>query len=583
MTAASSSSTAASPKQNAPRAVALHMARVILFAAILLLIRQRHIAFRAEQALASASAIPQQRLQAFYPDTPRTGEWDVRHGAQTVTGADGTTLGFVVQTAPESDPVIGYLGPTNVLIAFDDRYHVIGIDLLESGDTAEHVAKVTQDRRFMNAYRGLSWQEAARRHDVDAVSGATLTSLAVVESISHRLGNPCPSLRFPVEMTVGEIKEFLPDAVTIFPRAEQPLLRDVFNATGQRIGALLRTSPTCDGLAGYQGPTDTLIVLDTSDKVARIAIRSSYDNQPYVRYVREDEYFCTLFNGLPLEKLARLDLVHPEREAAEVEGVSGATITSMAVARSLIPTAAAALKRHKPAKTWRFSLHDLGTGILLFGALLMTFTHLRGRPRPRFAFRVVLVLYLGFLSGDMLSQALLVGWAQNGVPWRLAPGLVVLVGAALFVPILTKRQMYCHHLCPFGAAQQLLRHRPTRRHSPRRRPTRRHPTPRWLKRTLALITPALLVVVVVTAMRHLPLNLAGIEPFNAFCLWLAGTATLAVAAAGMTASAVIPMAYCRYGCPTGAMLGYLRLNARSDRLTRRDLFALGLFAVALLL
>jgi polyferredoxin len=184
---------------------------------------------------------------------------------------------------------------------------------------------------------------------------------------------------------------------------------------------------------------------------------------------------------------------------------------------------------------------------------------------------VLLVVYLGFLNGDMLSQALIVGWAQNGIPWRLGPGLVILSAAALLTPAVTKRQLYCHHICPYGAAQQLLRGRVSRR-----RRIARH----W-RRWLQLIPPVLLVLVVLTAMLHWPINLAGIEPFDAFLFWIAGTAALTIAVVGLAASALVPMAYCRFGCPTGAMLEYVRYQGQSDRFSRRDALAAGLLLLAL--
>ena len=47
------------------------------------------------------------------------------------------------------------------------------------------------------------------------------------------------------------------------------------------------------------------------------------------------------------------------------------------------------------------------------------------------------------------------------------------------------------------------------------------------------------------------------------------------------ASLFVPMAYCRYGCPTGAMLTYFKFNSRTDRWSRRDWLALALLAIAL--
>ncbi len=540
--------------------------RVALFLAIVLVIRQKHAAYRAEQALARAGAVPIERLRRFYPDAQRIQGLDLQRNAQIVSDAGGTSLGFFVQTSPACDHVIGYLGPTNVLIAFDDQSRVLGIDVLDSRDTTEHVEDVVGDHRFMSSYDGLTWREAAAQYRVDGVSGATLTSLAMVEAISHRLGAPCPSLRFPDDLAASELRAFLPRAATIQKRPRQGLVYDVLDEAGRRVGGVVRTSPTCDGVAGYQGPTDTLIVLDAQDRVARIALRSSYDNEPYVSYVRDDEYFCTLFNHLELAELSRLDF-----EVAEVEGVSGATMTSMAVAETLTRTAAAAMVRQTSKPSVVISARDLGTCVILVSALVMSFSHLRGKTRLRLAFRWVLVIYLGFLNGDVLSQALFVGWAQSGVPWRLAPGLVLLSCAALVVPVLSKRQLYCHHFCPFGAAQQLIRGR-----TPWRLVLSQN-----LQRGLKLIPPALLLLVVLTAVLHLPINLASIEPFNAFVFWIAGAATLTIAVVGLAFSAIVPMAYCRFGCPTGGMLDFLRYHGHSDRLSRRDLFAAVLLGLAL--
>ncbi len=546
----------------------IHALRVGLFLAILLVIRQKHIAWHAQQSLLSARSVPIERLRKFLPTAHAIRGWDPQLAAQIVTDEDGNTLGFAVQTSPTCDHVIGYSGPTNVLIAFDSQIRVIGLDVLESHDTVEHVEDVTSNERFMHALDRLDWQAAGNRPDVDGVSGATLTSLAIVEAISQRLGRPCPSLRFPQPLNVDELKPVLPRAERISPRPLQGLVYDVLDEHDQPIGSVVRTSPTCDGVTGYQGPTDALIAFDEQHRVARIAIRSSYDNEPYVSYVREDEYFCTLFNHLGLNELAGLDL-----KAAEVEGVSGATMTSMAVARSLTQTAAAAAVRREPLPLLVVSPRAAGTCVMLVLGLLMTFSHLRGRPRLRLLFRLVLVVYLGFVNGDMLSQTLLVGWAQSGVPWRLAPGLVLLSGAALLVPVFSRRQLYCHHLCPFGAAQQLLVPRASWRWR----------VPRPVRCLLSAIPPALLLLVLLTAMLHLPLNLASIEPFDAFVYWIAGTATIGIAVVGLVSSTVVPMSYCRFGCPTGAMLDYLRFRGSSDRLTRRDLIAVGLLAVAWML
>lgn len=48
----------------------------------------------------------------------------------------------------------------------------------------------------------------------------------------------------------------------------------------------------------------------------------------------------------------------------------------------------------------------------------------------------------------------------------------------------------------------------------------------------------------------------------------------------LVASSRYPMAYCRYGCPTGAVLDHLRLHRKSGLFTWRDGLLLGCLAVA---
>ena len=81
----------------------------------------------------------------------------------------------------------------------------------------------------------------------------------------------------------------------------------------------------------------------------------------------------------------------------------------------------------------------------------------------------------------------------------------------------------------------------------------------------------------------LPIDLAHIEPFDAYLLTSAGIATIVIAIVGLVASLFVPMAYCHYGCPTGALLEFLRGRGKSDRFCRRDVAAALLVALAAIL
>ncbi len=552
----------------------VHFLRAALFGAIVLLIHWQSRKLSHPVGEKSTAELTLAQVRTALPAAAGLAPPSSQPG-QDILDDQGKLLGFALQTSPESDGIIGFSGPTNVLLVFDTQQRLLVAKILASEDTREHVEAVKADPRFFASFPGHSWEELAQGSvKVDAVSGATLTSLAIWESILHHLGGEKPgSLRFPEPLTPQEVKPLFPEAWTLGDHSETTGVRSVFSRNGKLLGFVLCTSPAADGLIGYQGPTESLIGFDDQRQCLGVMIRKSYDNQEYVNYVREDEYFPSLFQGMNLNQFAKMDL-----KALGVEGVSGATMTSLAVAEGLKQAAAEALrsKETKPApktSAFRLSFRDGGTLLVLTAGLLIGFTNLRGRKWVRVPFQIVLIGYLGFINGDLVSQALLVGWAKHGLPWQSATGLVCLSGAAVILPIFSKHNTYCHQLCPHGAVQQLLRNR---------LPWQLR-LPKLLAKLLSVLPAILLGLVVAVPLMALPFSLVNLEPFDAYVFRLAGTATLAIFFVGLIASLFVPMAYCKFGCPTGALLNYLRFHGQSDRLGLQDAVAVGLLAMALLM
>ncbi|MHC4875440.1 MAG: FMN-binding protein [Planctomycetota bacterium] len=587
------------PRQRRPwQGVLLHLVRLGMFAVLLLIVRQRHREFLAREAARELTPIDVDRLLEFYPTASGTGDVDPDLRTQTVLDVDGERLGVVLQTSPQSDHIIGFSGPTNVLVAFDAEEHIVGAAILSSRDTQEHAALVRRDPNFLRSWNGLTWDEAAAGQPVDAVTGATLTSLAITESIATRLrgSRPAPpdnqeppNLRFPDSPTVDDVAVWFPAADRVAWSEQHPSQYEVLDAGGTQLGRVFRTTPAADAIIGYQGPTDTLVGLNPDGRVVGIRVRKSFDNEPYVGYIRDEDYFLNLFNGKSLQDLAGLDLFE-ER----VEGVSGATMTSLAVAEGLVKTAgllhelqlerelptdaaaedselSIASSTHRQALT--LSLVDVSSIVVTGLAALLALTRLRSRPLLRAVFQVVLVVWLGFWCGSLTSLATLFGWAQSGVPWQFALGLTVVTAAALLCPAVSRTQLYCHHLCPHGALQQLVRNRLPFAWQPDRR----------LRAVLQLLPFGLLVWAILLTLLGLPYSLVDLEAFDAYVLRAAGIATLTIFVVGLLASLVTPMAYCRFGCPTGAVLEFVRFHSSSDRWRRRDWMAIGLLGLAVVL
>ncbi len=544
------------------KSTALRFWRVGLLALAVLAIRRSHPT--------AAVALTVDRVRDFFPAAATL---TAQNGMQAVKDESGITIGHVMQTSPEADDIIGYSGPTNTLIALDARGKVLGLRILSSGDTTDHLAEVVRERSFFKQFTG---KKASEMTDLQphAVSGATLTSSAISEGVLRRLGKSATtSLRFPEAIKLDEVKKLEPRAAQLREAKAHPGSHEVLDDKGTVIALAVRTAPASDGTVGYKGPSDTFMLMDASGSTLRgIALRRSYDTEQYVGYVTGDPAFLKTFDGMTTEKIAHIDF-----NAAGVEGVSGATQTSYGIAEGVRVRAESLLKEQEARRSWwqqiRWRWQDSGHAAVLLAAFVMAFTPLRGRAWCRHLHHALLVVYGGFIAGEMLSQGLLAGWAAHGTPWRTAQGLVLLAAVALLGPVFTSRQLYCHHVCPHGALQQLLVRRLRWQWSPSKK----------VDALLSKIPFVLLGLVFFSAAFALPVNLNALEPFDAYLFRVAGWASIGIAIGGVLFSLFTPLAYCRYGCPTGAVFKLLRFTGDADRFGTRDwLAALGVALVLLL-
>ena len=542
--------------------------RLGLLVSAVLVIRETASLRNLEEA---AAALQPERLRGDFPQIHSLGPLNATSGWRAVLGSEGETLGYVTTTAPESNAFIGYSGPTNSLLVFDAKGTLTRVRLIKSHDTSDHVAEVVADRAFF-----AQFPEQMKKPDeakpLHVVTGATLTSTAIAQGVLAKLGQASgTSLRFPDEITLAEVQVLEPKAVRLQPAKLHPGSQEILDINGTRIGIATRTSPVTDTLVGYKGPTDSLMLLDASGQILkRMSLRKSYDTKRYVAYVTGDDYFQKLFNDMTLEKLADLDF-----KQAKIEGVSGATETSYSIAEGLKMRAKNLLESRPTG--WLRKIHwrwqDTGHAITLVAAFIMAFSKLRGIAWARHFHHVWLVVYGGFIASELLSQGLLTGWAAHGTPWQSAPGLLMLAVISLLGPIFTSKQLYCHHICPHGALQQL---------AARRLPWQWR-VPAKLERWLTQIPFLLLAFIFVSLIGGWAINLNALEPFDAYVFRVAGWASLAIALIGLIASLFQPLAYCKYACPTGALFKLIRFTGDADRLGVRDWIAAGLLVVGAVL
>ncbi len=553
-----------------------HAARLAVVAAIAWMVHATHERRAARTQAVDLATVSLDIVRSHLPAAAAIGEASFRvGGGRDVVESAGDRIGTILRTSPAGDSAIGFSGPTDLLVVCDANLRVTGVEILSSRDTRDHVRAIERDPKFLASLVGRSLEELAglSPHSVDAVAGSTLTSMAIVDAIVRRLGRQGRESRFVKEPGVADVKLLFPDATSVEREPGDSSVLLVRAADGSSPGFCLRTSPAADRVIGYQGPTDAIVGFDTESRVVGVAVLASFDNEPYVGYVRDDEAFRGLWRGMPIAELVGLD---PTDHG--VEGVSGATMTSQAVAEGIVRAARDWQERSPPR-------HSLATflvgrldsveppqwgaiGLILVG-LITAFTRLRGTWFGRTALPLVVLLYLGFGAGALISLAQLLGWSQAGIPSG-AVVLTVLTLVAIATPVTARRNVYCAHLCAHGAAQQLiLRVAKPKGHVPSR-----------LRPWLTVLPWALLAVALLAVVIPLPIAIVDLEPFDAYLPLIAGIPALVIFAVSLVASLRYPMAYCRYGCPTGALLDHLRLNRKSGVFTWRDGLLLACLAAA---
>jgi len=506
--------------------------------------------------------------QAFFPEAVALKPGP--HATLLVRDKYGNKLGVLVTTQPEAERVLGYQGPSNVLVAFDNHDRVVGTRILSSEDTPAHVDKLRDNPKFAKSLR--EWRPSSEpAPKIEGYAGSTLTALAIVESIQQRTSGTYASLRFPTPLSLDEVKKIGFAEATGFernvPRLGWNLVRD---ARGKILGYVVRSSPSSDEINGYAGPSETLIAVDVDQLTLRkIVLRETYDTTDYVARIHRDTEYLQALTKWSTREWPKVDFT-----SAQLEGVAGATLTSFAIAEGLKQRFADDAKGEQAQRreAWE-SVQRSAIWCFVAGALLMTFTGLHGRPWVRTTWQLLLVAGLGLWLGQMVSLSLFVGWARHGLPWGSAAGLVALGAIALLVPWASRRQAYCHQICPHGAAQELLG-----------RFRRLHvQVPADVHRWLRLAPGALLAGAFLVALLAPRWALGRMEPFDAWTLTGVATASVVLAVVGLAAAVFVPQAFCKYGCPTGALLNFTRTQSARETWGRRDTAALVLLLVGALI
>lgn len=308
---------------------------------------------------------------------------------------------------------------------------------------------------------------------------------------------------------------------------------------------VVNTRVLAKDVQGYGGPVPLKIHIDKDGRLTAIEAEPNAESPSF--FDRAKELFSR-WQGKTID----------EAMAEDVDAVSGATFSSKAIIRN-VQRGLAYAKQHGLADGGKGAQEEsaertVATGwtlgsivaliAVLLGAVVPLFTNNR---RLHLVQLVVNVVVLGLWTGTFVSYTLFLRLFAGGVSLSaigtLAAPLLMLIVALLY-PLAGRSGHYCAHVCPFGSAQELAGK---------------------LSRRKLRITPHVLRVL--TALRNLlwgvlmALLLTGTctawidyELFTAFIYSSASVWVIVLAMLFLVLSVWVPRPYCRFVCPTGALM-----------------------------
>lgn len=317
---------------------------------------------------------------------------------------------------------------------------------------------------------------------------------------------------------------------------------------------VVNTKPLAKDVQGYGGPVPLKIHI----KDGRVAVVEAEPNAESPDFFNRAK---TLLNHWQNKSV-------DEALAEEVDAVSGATFSSRAIIANMQRGLAYAQKRGQWGEDGSVgalgtsappivgsvgnSVGALETGaspivalvVVLLGAVVPLFYNNRRLHLVQLAVNVVV---LGLWTGTFVSYTLFLRVFSGGVSLSaigaLAAPLLMLI-VALIYPLAGRSGHYCANICPFGSAQELAGKLSRRK---------LRITPRILK-LLSVLRNLLWGVLMALLLTGTCTAWIDYELFTAFLYSSASVWVTVLAALFLVLSVWVPRPYCRFVCPTGALI-----------------------------
>ncbi len=297
---------------------------------------------------------------------------------------------------------------------------------------------------------------------------------------------------------------------------------------------VIYSDPLSKNVAGFAGRTP--MVIRIKDGVVREVTALPNDETPSFFNRLSRRGLLDSWSGKSLE----------EALSTKVDVVSGATYSSVAVIEN-VNRALSYAASVSPQSRGLADLFDLKTIVGLIVILMgVTLTIMKRRHKGiEMVYMVLNVGVLGFWCSSFLSLAQVTSWMSNGFNFSLP---IILLCVVVLMPIFGYKGSYCNTHCPLGSAQELL----SRVGAPKLK------IDSQVNRALSRVRYYIFIGLMFMMWIGVGFEIMDYELFTAFLILSAPNVILILAAAFLILSLFVKRPYCRFVCPTGAMISVMQ-------------------------
>jgi Na+-translocating ferredoxin:NAD+ oxidoreductase RnfG subunit len=241
-----------------------------------------------------------------------------------------------------------------------------------------------------------------------------------------------------------QLQSIFPEKVEFQTIGKNPLLLEVHDKKTENFLGYSAVEKS----QGWGGPLQVATIIDPEGTINRIAILDHKETPSFFLKLQRHNFFSQ-FSG---EKNTE-----PFVLGEDIDTITQATVTSKAVTDA-VRTASHGVGRNvfgldipKEQKRWDFGIDELMLLLLYIGVMINQ--KLKSKTL-RLAIMAAAFAFLGFYLNSAIAigniSQILLGFVpsiRENIFWW------ILIGGALLMPLVLRKNLYCSYLCPFGTLQ----------------------------------------------------------------------------------------------------------------------------------